>query len=85
MEVNLLNATENPERLICQAARNDYMEGYVAETPFTEVMADIEGQGLDEKKRHSSTACWHTATSAPSSTHTRHSQSRGSVARAWHS
>ena len=50
MEVRLLNATENPERLVCQAARNDYMEEYVGETAFAEVMADIDGETLDEKK-----------------------------------
>lgn len=50
MEVRLLNATENPERLVCQAARNDYMEEYVGETAFAEVMADIDGETLAEKK-----------------------------------
>jgi thymidylate synthase (FAD) len=50
MEVRLLEATEDPERLVCQAARNDYMEGYVADTPFEEVMASIEGDSLEERK-----------------------------------
>jgi thymidylate synthase (FAD) len=49
MEVTLLEATEDPERLICQAARNDYMEGYVGETPFDEVMDDVEGDSLDDR------------------------------------
>ena len=49
MDVRLLEATEEPERLICQAARNDYMEPYVADTPFDEVMASIEGETLDER------------------------------------
>jgi thymidylate synthase (FAD) len=47
MEVQLLEATENPERLICQAARNDYMEAFVGETPFDEVMASVDGETLD--------------------------------------
>jgi thymidylate synthase (FAD) len=50
MEVRLLEATEDPERLICQAARNDYMEEYVAEMPFEEVMASVEGDTLAERK-----------------------------------
>ncbi len=50
MEVRLLEATETPERLICQAARNDYMEAFVAETPFEEVMESVEGETLEEQK-----------------------------------
>ena len=50
MEVRLLSATDEPERLICQAARNDYMEAYVAETPFEEVMESVEGETLDDRK-----------------------------------
>jgi thymidylate synthase (FAD) len=50
MEVRLLEATENPERLVCQAARNDYMEGYVGDTPFEEVMASVDGDTLEEQK-----------------------------------
>jgi thymidylate synthase (FAD) len=50
MEVQLLEATSDPERLICQAARNDYMEEFVGETPFDEVMSSIEGETLDDRK-----------------------------------
>jgi thymidylate synthase (FAD) len=50
MEVTLLEATADPERLICQAARNDYMESFVGETPFDEVMSTIDGESLDERK-----------------------------------
>ena len=50
MEVQLLESTETPERLICQAARNDYMEEFVGEEPFDEVMASIEGETLDESQ-----------------------------------
>jgi thymidylate synthase (FAD) len=50
MEVSLLEATSDPERLVCQAARNDYMEPYVGETPFEEVMASVEGDTLAERK-----------------------------------
>jgi thymidylate synthase (FAD) len=49
MEVKLLEATEDPERLVCQAARNDYMEEYVGETPFDKVMADVEGDSLEDR------------------------------------
>ncbi|MXR51422.1 FAD-dependent thymidylate synthase [Halovenus sp. WSH3] len=50
MEVELLEATDRPERLICQAARNDYMEDFVGETAFEDVMSDIEGETLEDRK-----------------------------------
>jgi len=50
MEVKLLEATEDPERLICQAARNDYMEEFVAETPFEDVMAEVGGDSPEDRK-----------------------------------
>jgi thymidylate synthase (FAD) len=50
MEVQLLEATADPERLICQAARNDYMEEFVGETPFDDVMDSVGGDTLDEKQ-----------------------------------
>jgi thymidylate synthase (FAD) len=50
MEVTLLESTPEPERLICQAARNDYMESFVGETDFEDVMDSIEGDSLDERK-----------------------------------
>jgi thymidylate synthase (FAD) len=50
MQVQLLEATEDPERLICQAARNDYMREFVGETPFDEVMDSIDGDTLEDKQ-----------------------------------
>jgi thymidylate synthase (FAD) len=50
MEVQLLEATEDPEELICKAARNDYMEAFVGETPFDEVMESIDGDSLEDKQ-----------------------------------
>ncbi|PSP18451.1 thymidylate synthase (FAD) [Halobacteriales archaeon QH_10_67_13] len=50
MEVQLLESTSDPERLVCQAARNDYMEEFVAETPFERAMAEIGGDSLAEQK-----------------------------------
>jgi len=50
MEVKLLEATEDPERLICQAARNDYMEEFVGTTSFEEVMDDVEGDSLEDRQ-----------------------------------
>jgi len=49
MEVTRLEATEDPEELICQAARNDYMEGYVGELSFEEVMEEVEGETIDDR------------------------------------
>jgi thymidylate synthase (FAD) len=50
MEVELLEATEDPERLVCQAARNDYMEEFVGETDFDEVMESVGGDALEDKQ-----------------------------------
>lgn len=49
MNVELLNATENPERTVCQAARNDYMQDFVGDVPFEAAMESIDGSLLDEK------------------------------------
>jgi thymidylate synthase (FAD) len=51
MKVELLEATENPEEIVCTAARNDYMEEYVGERSFEEIMSPVEGDTLEEKKR----------------------------------
>ncbi|WP_121822647.1 FAD-dependent thymidylate synthase [Halostella salina] len=51
MDVELLEATENPERVLCTAARNDYMGEFVGDLSFEEVMATTEGDTIEEKKR----------------------------------
>jgi thymidylate synthase (FAD) len=51
MDVTLLEATEDPEELVCTAARNDYMEEFVGEKTFEEVMETVEGDSLEDKKR----------------------------------
>jgi thymidylate synthase (FAD) len=51
MEVELLEATEDPERVICSAARNDYMGEFVGDQSFEETMSTIEGDDTEEKKR----------------------------------
>ena len=50
MQVELLEATDDPERLICQGARNDYMGEFVGDLPFDEIMATIEGETVREKQ-----------------------------------
>ncbi|WP_115862700.1 FAD-dependent thymidylate synthase [Halorussus litoreus] len=50
MEVELLEATANPEEVICSAARNDYMSAFVGDQSFEEVMATVEGETLDDRK-----------------------------------
>lgn len=50
MEVRLLESTDNPENVICTAARNDYLDGWVGEQSFEEIMAPIEGEDIEEKK-----------------------------------
>lgn len=51
MDVQLLEATPNPEEVICRAARNDYMSEYGAEQSFESVMEGIEGETTEEKQR----------------------------------
>jgi thymidylate synthase (FAD) len=51
MDVTLLEATPDPEELICTAARNDYMEEFVGDRTFESVMDTVEGEDLEAKKR----------------------------------
>jgi thymidylate synthase (FAD) len=51
MDVTLLEATPDPEELICTAARNDYMEEFVGDKTFESVMDTVEGEDLEAKKR----------------------------------
>jgi len=50
MRVRLLEATENPEELICRGARNDYMEEWVADQSFEDAMAGVEGEDVEAQK-----------------------------------
>lgn len=50
MDVTLLEATDDPERVICMAARNDYASEFVGGQPFEETMATVDGETLKEKK-----------------------------------
>lgn len=52
MNVKLLEATENPERVVCKAARNDYMQGFVGSQSFEEIMEPVDGETLDEKQEN---------------------------------
>lgn len=51
MDVRLLEATDDPERVICLGARNDYSEAFVGDQSFAETMATIDGETTEEKKR----------------------------------
>ena len=42
MEVTVLRATENPERLVCQAARGDYYQGYVGDAEYADLMDSVD-------------------------------------------
>ena len=50
MDVQLLEATEDPEELICSAARNDYLSSFVGDQSFEEIMDSVGGDDLEEKK-----------------------------------
>lgn len=47
MKVDVLRQTEQPERLVCQAARGDYFEGYVGDTEYAELMEDVSWDESD--------------------------------------
>lgn len=47
--VRKVTATPDPERLVCLAARGDYLRDAPREKPFEEVMKPIPGDTLDEK------------------------------------
>jgi thymidylate synthase (FAD) len=42
MEVEVLRSTDNPERLVCQAARGDYYEGYVGDTEYADLIENVD-------------------------------------------
>jgi len=50
MKVELLEATDDPERLICQGARNDYMSEFVGDLSFDDVMGTTDGDTLQEQQ-----------------------------------
>jgi len=47
MQVEVLEATDNPDRLACRAARGDYYDGFVAEDPYSEVMDGVSYDDSD--------------------------------------
>lgn len=49
MEVTVLEATDSPEETVCRAARNDYLDDWVGEKSYDEVMAGIDGDTRAEK------------------------------------
>jgi thymidylate synthase (FAD) len=50
MQVELLEATENPEEIVCRAARGDYSSDWVGpDVPFETVMESIDGETLEDK------------------------------------
>jgi len=50
MEVTVLEATADPEDLLCKAARNDYSEGFVGEQSFETTMETVDGDTIEEQK-----------------------------------
>ena len=50
MDVRLLEATDDPERVICTAARNDYSAEFVGGQSFEDTMATVDGDTIEEKK-----------------------------------
>jgi thymidylate synthase (FAD) len=50
MEVTLLESTEDPEELICKAARNDYSGEFVGGQSLEATMETVEGDTLEDKQ-----------------------------------
>lgn len=42
MEVTVIEATDDPERLVCQAGRGDYYDGYIGDTEYVELMESVD-------------------------------------------
>lgn len=52
MDVALLESTDNPEEVVCRAARGDYSDDWVGpDRSFAEVIAPVEGDTTEEKQR----------------------------------
>jgi thymidylate synthase (FAD) len=51
MDVRLLEATDDPERVVCTAARCDYSSGFVGDQSFAETMETVDGETIEDKKR----------------------------------
>jgi thymidylate synthase (FAD) len=52
VQVEVIEATPNPERLVCLAARGDYMESPPWKVPFDEVMKPVAGKSTPDKVEH---------------------------------
>jgi len=50
MQVDVLRKTEKPERLVCQAARGDYFEGYVGDTDYWKLMSGVDYSDNDMER-----------------------------------
>ena len=42
MKVETIRSTDKPEQLFCQTARGDYYDGYVGDTEYEQLMADVK-------------------------------------------
>ncbi len=51
MNVEVLERTEDPEEVVCRAARNDYSEQAVGDRSFESVMEGVDGDSMEEKQR----------------------------------
>lgn len=52
MRIEVVEATPEPEELACRAARNDYMTEWIGDKSFEEVMENVDGDSLEEKKEN---------------------------------
>lgn len=51
MNVELIDITDDPEKVICLASRNDYSADGIIGKSFEEVMEPVDGDNIEEKKR----------------------------------
>jgi thymidylate synthase (FAD) len=49
MELEYVDGTEHPEVLVCKAARNDYMENWIGDTKFSEIMDSVDPEYEDRQ------------------------------------
>lgn len=52
MKVEVVSATDDPEQVICRAARGDYMTEFHPDMEYEEVMESIDGPTIADKERN---------------------------------
>jgi len=52
MKVELLQATPEPAKTVCKSARNDYLDGWIHDMTYDEIMDSVDGNTIEEKEEN---------------------------------